>query len=303
MSPMKLPKVLAAAAVVACLTPRVAATRLRQHATAAAPAPSAPPAAFRSGARVNASEAPAARQATLLERGAAGRRQLPMLETMGPRPPEYFENIGPPARPASHESPSCHPRCSWSCGSVDCDEVCEPVCAPPQCETACSPINLATCSQKCDPPKCAIVCPAMHCEHGDCPKCKTVCGPPKCSTQCASMCESKCADPQCTWRCTPGQCEKPKCSLSCGGAKMCGLDGANAKPAPFGQGMFVLSKGLAAYDPAVLGANMPFPLISPLAGAPAFAPGPAGAPMAAVAQAPAAGAAAGGAAAPPPKTR
>jgi len=149
----------------------------------------------------------------------------------------------------------CHPKCSWTCGDADCDEVCEPVCAPPQCETACAPINPTTCTQRCEPPRCAIVCPSMHCEHGDCPQCKTVCGPPKCETVCADNCESKCSEPQCTWKCNPGQCEKPRCSLTCGGAKMCGFGSeTGARPPPFGGGMKVVSKGLAAYDPAALGA-------------------------------------------------
>jgi len=149
----------------------------------------------------------------------------------------------------------CHPKCSWSCGDADCDEVCDPVCAPPQCETACAPINLAACRQRCDPPKCAIVCPTSHCEHGGCPGCKTVCAPPKCSTECSEQCESKCSDPQCTWKCNPGKCEKPRCSLTCGGARACGLDGnLNARPPPFGSGMTVLAKGLAAVDPKTLSA-------------------------------------------------
>lgn len=147
----------------------------------------------------------------------------------------------------------CHPKCWWSCGTADCDETCDPVCAPPQCETACAPINLAACRQRCDPPKCAIVCPTQHCEHGGCPGCKTVCAPPKCNTECSEQCESQCADPQCTWKCNPGKCEKPRCSLTCGGAKACGLDGnLNARPPPFDAGMTVLAKGLAATDPKAL---------------------------------------------------
>jgi len=152
-------------------------------------------------------------------------------------------------------SPDCHPKCWWTCGNADCDEVCDPVCAPPQCETACAPINLAGCRQRCDPPKCAIVCPTSHCAHGGCPGCKTICAPPKCNTECAEQCESKCSDPQCTWKCNPGKCEKPRCSLQCGGAKECGLDGnLNARPPPFGAGMTVLAKGLAAVDPKTLAA-------------------------------------------------
>jgi len=149
----------------------------------------------------------------------------------------------------------CHPKCWWSCGNADCDEVCDPVCAPPQCETACAPIALSTCRQVCDKPKCAIVCPSSHCEHGGCPGCKTVCAPPTCHTECAEQCESKCSEPQCTWKCNPGQCEKPRCSLQCGGAKVCGLDGnLNARPPPFGDNMVVLSKGLASADPKTLAA-------------------------------------------------
>jgi len=149
----------------------------------------------------------------------------------------------------------CHPKCSWTCGNADCDEVCDPVCAPPQCETACAQINLGTCRQRCDAPKCAIVCPTQHCEHGGCPGCKTICAPPKCTTECSEQCESKCSEPQCTWKCNPGQCEKPRCTLTCGGANTCGLDGnLNARPPPFGAGMTVLAKGLAAVDPKTLSA-------------------------------------------------
>lgn len=166
------------------------------------------------------------------------------LATYGPPPPQSDNRGGP----------DCHPKCTWSCGNADCDEVCDPVCAPPQCETACAPINLAACRQRCEPPKCAIVCPTSHCTHGGCPGCKTVCAPPKCTTECAEQCESKCSDPQCTWKCNPGKCEKPRCSLQCGGAQ-CGLDSnLNARPPPFGAGMTVLAKGLAAVDPRTLSA-------------------------------------------------
>lgn len=162
---------------------------------------------------------------------------------------------GPNAGGGQQGGGDCHPKCWWSCGTADCDEVCDPVCAPPQCETACASINLAACRQRCEPPKCAIVCPTNHCEHGGCPGCKTICAPPKCHTECSEQCESKCSDPQCTWKCNPGQCEKPRCSLQCGGAKDCGLDGnLNARPPPFGAGMTVLSKGLAAVDPKSLSA-------------------------------------------------
>merc|ERR1719222_804142 len=138
----------------------------------------------------------------------------------------------------------CHPKCWWNCGSADRDEVCDPVCAPPQCETACSPLQAGSCRQVCDPPKCAIVCPGP-CAHGGCPNCKTICAPPKCTTQCAEQCESKGSDPQCTWKCNPGQCEKPRCSLTCGGAKMCGFGSeTGSRPPPFEGGMRVVSKGL-----------------------------------------------------------
>lgn len=173
----------------------------------------------------------------------------------------------------------CHPKCTWSCGNAECDEVCEPVCAPPQCETACAMINVATCQQKCGPPKCAIVCPTSLCSHGGCPGCKTICAPPKCTAMCSTAnCESKCSEPQCTWKCNPGKCEKPRCSLTCGGAKTCGLDGnLNARPPPFGEGMTVLAKGLAAVDPKSLSA-FAAKGGSPGAkgmGAPSGAPGPA----------------------------
>jgi len=198
-------------------------------------------------------------------------------------PPQYENQPGPMPGGAAGD---CHPKCWWSCGNPDCDEVCEPECAPPQCETACSPINLATCRQACDPPKCAIVCPTMRCEHGDCPQCKWVCGPPVCRTECAEQCESKCADPQCTWRCNPGQCDQPKCHLTCGGAKLCGLDkDVGARPPPFPMGMAVISKGLAAMNPAVLqgdgglvggavpaGPAMNAAMVPPAVAAPAAAP-------------------------------
>jgi len=192
-----------------------------------------------------------------------GEKQGPIFgSSQGPIPISASSLIGGGLRqptqatnPGGGGSPDCHPKCWWSCGTADCDEVCDPVCAPPQCETACSPINLAGCRQRCDPPKCAIVCPTSHCAHGGCPGCKTICAPPKCSTECAEQCESKCSDPQCTWKCNPGKCEKPRCSLQCGGAKECGLDGnLNARPPPFGSGMTVLSKGLAAVDPKTLAA-------------------------------------------------
>jgi len=144
----------------------------------------------------------------------------------------------------------CHPKCFWSCGNAECDEVCNPVCAPPQCETACATINLASCRQRCAPPRCAIVCPTQSCEHGGCPECKTVCSPPSCHTECSEQCESKCSTPQCTWKCVPGKCEKPSCTLTCGGARACGLDGdVNARPPPFRAGMTVVAKGLASADP------------------------------------------------------
>lgn len=169
---------------------------------------------------------------------------------------------------------NCHPKCWWSCGTADCDEVCDPVCAPPQCETACNQPNLASCRQTCDPPKCAIVCPTSHCEHGGCPKCKTVCAPPKCRTECAEQCESKCTEPQCTWKCNPGQCDKPKCKLTCGGAQMCNFDkDLNARPPPFSTGMTVLAKGLANMDPSSLSSLAAQP---PNAGAPAPAAAPVG---------------------------
>lgn len=172
------------------------------------------------------------------------------LSGAGSRQPTQLDSGGAPVAGAD-----CHPKCSWSCGNADCDEVCDPVCAPPQCETACAQINLGACRQRCDPPKCAIVCPTQHCEHGGCPGCKTICAPPKCSTECSEQCESKCSEPQCTWKCNPGQCEKPRCTLTCGGAKTCGLDGnLNARPPPFGAGMTVLAKGLAAVDPKSLAA-------------------------------------------------
>lgn len=172
----------------------------------------------------------------------------------GPIPVMSLAGTGqtpPNGAPMSGEE--CHPKCWWSCGNADCDEVCDPVCAPPQCETACANLNLATCTQQCDPPKCAIVCPTQHCAHGGCPDCKTVCAPPKCTTNCAEQCESKCSDPQCTWKCNPGKCEKPRCTLTCGGAKACGLEGnLNARPPPFTSGMTVLAKGLADADPKTL---------------------------------------------------
>mmetsp|Transcript_90379 Transcript_90379/g.170402 ORF Transcript_90379/g.170402 Transcript_90379/m.170402 type:complete len:274 (+) Transcript_90379:85-906(+) len=168
----------------------------------------------------------------------------------------------------------CHPKCWWSCGTADCDEVCDPVCAPPQCETACETPNFASCHQTCDPPKCAIVCPTSHCAHGGCPKCKTVCAPPKCRTECAEQCESKCTEPQCTWKCNPGKCDQPKCKLTCGGAQMCNFDkDLNARPPPFSNGMTVLAKGLAGMDPSALTAMA---AQSPNEGA--AAPAPAGAP-------------------------
>eukprot|EP00419_Tripos_fusus_P087721 CAMPEP_0172856572 /NCGR_PEP_ID=MMETSP1075-20121228/64119_1 /TAXON_ID=2916 /ORGANISM="Ceratium fusus, Strain PA161109" /LENGTH=264 /DNA_ID=CAMNT_0013703779 /DNA_START=72 /DNA_END=866 /DNA_ORIENTATION=+ len=217
---------------------------------------------------------------TLLSESAKKQRPMSSAPIMQEQPPNMGSRGG------------CHPKCWWSCGDADCDETCEPVCAPPQCETACAPINLLTCAQKCEPPKCAIVCPSMLCEHGDCPKCKTVCGPPVCTTACSDTpkCESQCADPVCSWKCTPGKCEKPKCSLSCGGAKMCGLDGAGARPPPFPTSMNVISKSLAGFDPSVLMGGA-----APAAGAPAPAAAAAAAagaaPVAGVAMAPAAGAA------------
>jgi len=184
--------------------------------------------------------------------GAAGPMPImaSSLSSASNRQPTQLDSGGAPVGGSD-----CHPKCWWSCGNADCDEVCDPVCAPPQCETACAQINLAACRQRCEPPKCAIVCPTQHCEHGGCPGCKTICAPPKCTTECSEQCESKCSEPQCTWKCNPGQCEKPRCTLTCGGAKTCGLDGnLNARPPPFGAGMTVLAKGLAAVDPKSLSA-------------------------------------------------
>lgn len=183
-------------------------------------------------------------------------------------PPAAYGNNGATAPNGAKDADNCHPKCWWSCGNADCDEVCDPVCAPPQCETACGPLNLATCRQQCDPPKCAIVCPSQHCEHGDCPACHTVCAPAKCETICAEQCDSKCAEPQCSWKCDPGKCDKPSCTLTCGGAKMCNYDkSVNSKPG-FKAGMHTVSAGLAAYDPATLGVAV-MPEITPAAPAPA----------------------------------
>jgi len=245
---------------------------------------------------------------SLTERSLRG-KQAPRFKS-GPRPPEFFRERGsgqpfqPLQQPGAPTPHGCHPKCMWSCGNADCDEVCEPVCAPPRCETACPPINLATCSQKCEPPKCAIVCPSMHCEHGDCPKCMTICNPAKCTTSCSDeQCESKCAEPQCTWKCNPAKCEQPKCSLKCGGAHMCGLDGdLNARPAAFRPGMTVVSKGLAGYDPTALTAQphtpmsqqmptMPLAVPAPAPSPPFLAAAPAAAPALALSSAPVAPAA------------
>lgn len=202
----------------------------------------------------------------------------------GPLPPQFFHSLG--FAPAGGDGgdgvmhggdPGCHPTCWWNCGTADCDEVCNPVCAPPQCETACAPINLATCNQQCAPPNCAIVCPQQSCSHGDCPQCQTVCAPPNCSTVCAEQCESKCNQPSCSWSCSLNEtaCSKPRCTLKCGGAKMCAFDKSiSRRPPPFEHGMQVLSAGLAAFDPATLTGSGP-----PPAAAPAAAPGAAGLPM------------------------
>lgn len=206
-------------------------------------------------------------------------------------PPAFFRNPGgyPGSSYQAQRGPTntgpvqqaggCHPKCAWTCGTASCDESCDPVCAPPQCETACPPINAATCRHRCEPPKCAIVCPSMHCEHGDCPQCKTVCGPPKCETICAEECESKCAEPQCSWKCQPGKCDQPKCTLTCGGASVCGFDKeVNAKP-EFKSGMHTMSAGLAAFDPSTLGVGIPASG-APVGAAPPQAPAPGPAVMA-----------------------
>jgi hypothetical protein len=201
-----------------------------------------------------------------------------------PIPPEFFHSEGfakePGGESAMHSGdPGCHPTCWWACnsiggadGSAGFDEMCTPVCAPPQCETACSPINLATCTQACSPPNCAIVCPQMQCTHGSCPQCQTICAPPECKTVCAEQCESKCNEPSCTWKCEINETKMmeehpPSCSLKCGGAKMCNFDkNVGKRPAPWPQGMDVMSAGLAAFDPAALTGGAPPP---PAAEAPA----------------------------------
>lgn len=146
----------------------------------------------------------------------------------------------------------CHPKCWWSCGSAECDEVCEPVCSPPKCQTACRPIVPDKCTQKCEPPQCAVVCPSKHCEGGDCPKCKTICGEPKCELHCHQECMNTCADPDCTWKCKPKDCAKPKCQLQCGakGAGCLHFQNINAKPIT-PAGATVVSKGLASLDPTM----------------------------------------------------
>jgi hypothetical protein len=257
-----------------CAGHAAAAILLAATVTSAAPTPSFLTAARRLVAKDNAkwhlaSDSGERAQGVLLT------QQYEAGNQTSPKKPSFFANEGGAAgqggaarKGGKKQGESCHPKCWWTCGDADCDEVCDPVCAPPQCETACGSINLATCTQKCDPPKCAIVCPSMHCEHGDCPQCKTVCGPPKCETICSEQCESKCSEPQCSWKCTPGQCEKPRCSLTCGGAKMCDFNSQNGGRPPWKDSMHVVSQGLAAFDPKTLGIESP-------ASPPAAAPPPA----------------------------
>jgi len=175
----------------------------------------------------------------------------------------------------------CHPKCMWSCGKTECDQVCTPVCAPPKCVTKCGALDIGSCNQMCDPPKCVVVCPTVQCEHAECPKCKTVCAPPVCHTDCAENCDSQCADPTCSWTCKPSaECVKPQCALDCTNEKVCNLNAdVNARPSPplLGDGSQIVSQSLAYIlpQPGPL-ANGQGPLFMPGAFAP-NATGPAAA--------------------------
>lgn len=171
----------------------------------------------------------------------------------------------PPYAPDAQAKPQvdtgiCEPRCLYSCGTKECDQVCEPLCAPPQCETVCMK-SADKCETRCGPPKCAVVCPSSKCLGGNCPKCRTVCSPPACTTECTDDCHSVCSKPSCTWKCHAGQCPKPSCKMSCVGTRRCrsGLPPLKSeKKVPRAAGSTVVSEGVASLDPTVL-ATPPIP--------------------------------------------
>lgn len=182
----------------------------------------------------------------------AALRQVPDGSPEGVLPSDFFTHDAEKMaelNPVPKQAPvGCHPKCTWTCGKTECDQVCSPVCAPPKCETKCGMLDIGTCDRSCEPPKCAVVCPTVQCEHEACPKCKTVCAPPNCTTNCAENCDSTCADPQCHWTCKPTpSCQQPKCALDCSNEKVCNINAdVNARPTiPRMNGGKVLSRSLA----------------------------------------------------------
>mmetsp|Transcript_138156 Transcript_138156/g.257790 ORF Transcript_138156/g.257790 Transcript_138156/m.257790 type:complete len:280 (+) Transcript_138156:130-969(+) len=164
----------------------------------------------------------------------------------------------PPYAPDPQGDPElssiCEPRCLYTCGTKECDQVCEPMCAPPQCETVCTK-SADKCETRCGPPRCAVVCPSTSCRGGNCPKCRTVCSPPACTTECTDDCKSVCSKPSCTWSCHVGKCPKPDCKMNCVGTRRCrsGLPPPrSAMKVPRPANSKVVSEGVASLDPTVL---------------------------------------------------
>jgi len=114
---------------------------------------------------------------------------------------------------------SCTPKCTWTCGKRECDQVCAPKCNPAVCSTRCKGFNTDTCKMKCQQPQCQVICPKNGCPKGNCAACRTECGKPVCQMECLKEeqpCHQVCAQPLCTWECSkPQVCPLPDCKLTC----------------------------------------------------------------------------------------
>jgi len=114
---------------------------------------------------------------------------------------------------------TCTPKCSWTCGKRECDQVCAPKCNPAVCSTRCKGFNTDSCQMKCQQPQCQVICPKHGCPKGDCAACRTECGKPVCQMECKKEeqdCHQVCAQPLCKWECSkPQVCPEPDCKLTC----------------------------------------------------------------------------------------
>lgn len=119
----------------------------------------------------------------------------------------------------------CTPKCTWHCGTRQCDQVCTPNCQSPRCQTRCQGVSTLGCKMECSEPQCTVLCPPTPCAGTDCPGCAMQCGKPSCNTVCppnTNQCEQICEKPVCNWKCTaPLDCPKPTCSLECDPPKPC----------------------------------------------------------------------------------